>query len=110
MTYYLLKELRDECNQQNARLTIFTTPSNHHWTATREDTPVEIQRVLDWCSELGINAVDLFPLFYRNFQENAETLYLPEKMHWNERGNRVVADVLIESLRESSIEKSSTDN
>lgn len=105
LTYYLLKELKTECDRQNARLIIFTTPSSHHWTATRQETPVEIQRVLQWCSELEIYAVDLFPRFHQDFLEHQETLYLPDKMHWNERGNRVVADVLMELLSRPSAEQ-----
>ncbi|MFH1736197.1 MAG: SGNH/GDSL hydrolase family protein [bacterium] len=110
LTFHLLKELKAESDRQNARLTIFTTPSNHHWTATREDTPAEIQRVLDWCAELGINLVDLFPRFHQDYLENNETLYLPDKMHWNERGNQVVAAVLMELLNESPNREIPADN
>lgn len=94
LTFYLLGELRDECRSLGAKLLLLTTPSNHHWTTTRGDTPAEIQRVLNWCAKLGIETVDLFPEFHRHFIEHRQSLYLPDRMHWNELGNRVAAEAL----------------
>jgi len=101
LTYYLLREFRDECRRLGAEFILLAIPSNHHWTATREDTPAEILRVLNWCADLKIEAVDLFPAFHRDYAENQKTLYLPDKMHWNERGNQIAAEVLYDSVQKS---------
>jgi hypothetical protein len=99
LTYHLLREFRDECNRLGTGFTLFTTPSNMHWTTTRNETPEEIKRVLDWCSDLSIEAIDLFPVFYDYYAEHGGSLYLPDRMHWNARGNRIAADVVLEHLR-----------
>ncbi|TKJ42408.1 hypothetical protein CEE37_01625 [candidate division LCP-89 bacterium B3_LCP] len=98
LTYHLLKEVKAETDRLGARFILFTAPSNQHWTATRNETPEEIGRVLNWCEELNIEAVDLFPVFYQNFNEYGEKLYLPDKMHWNERGNRIAAEAIYHLL------------
>lgn len=110
LTYYLLKEIKSECEMLGARLLLFTTPSNHHWTATRDETPAEIQRVLNWCDDLGIEAVNLFPAFYRDYAEHGETLYLPDKMHWNERGNQVTTEVIYSLLGATETQESDEAN
>ena len=99
LTYYLLREVRDECDRLEAELTLFTTPSNMAWTVTRNETPDEIRRVLNWCHELGIATVDLFPVFYDHYAEHGERLYLIDRMHWNARGNFVAAEAVLEHLR-----------
>jgi lysophospholipase L1-like esterase len=99
LTYHLLRELRDECRRLGTGLTLFTTPSNMAWTTTRNETPEEIQRVLNWCGELGIETVDLFPVFYNHYAERGERLYLPDRMHWNARGNLVAAEAVLAHLR-----------
>ncbi|MBU1882163.1 hypothetical protein KKA08_09005, partial [bacterium] len=98
LTYYLLRELRDEAQKSDANLIVFSTPSSVHWTAERDETPAEIKRVLNWCADLGIRSIDLFPYFYEDYQENNELLYLSDKMHWNDRGNRLAAEVIQEQI------------
>lgn len=110
LTYYLLREVKSECERLGARLLLFTTPSNHHWTVTRDETPAEIQRVLNWCDDLGIEAVNLFPAFYRDYAEHGEILYLPDKMHWNERGNQVAAEVIYSLLGATGTQESDEAN
>ncbi|HDH58457.1 MAG TPA: SGNH/GDSL hydrolase family protein, partial [Bacteroidetes bacterium] len=67
ITYYLMRELRDECQRLNARLILFTTPSSLAYTVSKASPPRSIERVLDWCNELGIRAIDLYPIFHDDY-------------------------------------------
>lgn len=99
ITYYLLKAILDECEHLEAQLILFNTPSNRDATKKSPATPRGIQQIMRWCSELGITAVDLFPVFHRDFTEHGEDLYIWDCMHWNERGHRLVAQELLKMLK-----------
>ncbi len=102
-THHILRELQKECQKLNTKLILVTVPSNSSWTETSNTTPYGINKILDWCSQLDITAIDLYPIFYERFQEYGENLYSHDLMHWNERGNRVVAEVVLETLRDLEI-------
>ena len=59
-------------------------------------------------SELGINTVNLFPIFQRRFGRNPSDLWIQaDDPHPNERGHSVMADVLFKYLvRENPVELS----
>ncbi len=106
LTYYLLRDFKAECEKLEATPIVFTVPSNAHWTATRSDTPAEIQNVIEWCRRLNLRCCDLFPAFWEDYQKYGKELYISDKMHWNARGNevafRVVLDVLNEYLTQNN--------
>ncbi len=101
LTFHILKAVRDECRRQGTNLTLITTPSSRQWTETRDETPQEIKKVLAWCEELDIKAIDLFPLFYSDYLENGEALFLPDNSHWNAEGNRLAAEIILKHLDET---------
>ena len=98
-TYFLLRDIAVECRRLEADLVLFTVPSNSEWTGTRDGSPAEIHRVLAWCRELNIPTVDLFPVFRDEYLETRSRLFLPDDMHWNAAGNRVVADTVLGVIR-----------
>ncbi len=100
LTYFLLREVRDTAEELGADLILVAVPSNRHWTETRKETPDQMRRVLDWSRELNISTLDLFPVFYEDYHTTGENLYLPDKMHWNARGNRIAAEALDKYLQE----------
>ena len=99
LTYYLLRDLRAESRRLGAQMVVFMCPSNKCWTETRDDDPEGIKLAIQWCNKLEIPCVDLFPVFRRDFLTHQENLYIYDRMHWNERGNRIAAEVALETLR-----------
>lgn len=100
LTYYLLRDFKAECETLEATPIVFTVPSNAHWTATRTDTPAEIQKVIEWCRNLNLHCCDLFPAFQEDYQKYGIDLYISDKMHWNARGNEVAARAVLAALHE----------
>ena len=108
LTYYLLRDLRDESLRLGARLCVFMCPSSARWTETRDESPEGIKLALSWCEKLKVPAVDLFPLLRKDFLDHKQDLYIYDKMHWNERANRLIADRVMETIRLTSAFADST--
>jgi lysophospholipase L1-like esterase len=106
ITYYLLKGIRDECERLEAKLIFFNTPANRDDTERSPVTPRGIQQILRWCSDLEITAVDLFPIFHKDFKENGDDLYIWDGMHWNENGHQLVGQELLKILKSKAESKS----
>jgi lysophospholipase L1-like esterase len=94
LSYFLLREIRNACNRLNARLILFTVPSSLAWTTDHADTPESLVQVMKWCANLGIETVDLFPVFHQDFISHGVNQYIWDKNHWNAYGNQLVAQVL----------------
>jgi len=105
LTYYLLRDIRDECCRLGAQLIVFMCPSSESYTATRDDSPEGIKLPMDWCTALEIPAVDLFPVFRRYYLETGKNLYIYDKMHWNAQGNRIVADAVMETMQKLGLRR-----
>jgi hypothetical protein len=94
LTYFLLRDIRNECVRLNARLILLTVPSSLAWTTDRADTPMSLVQVMRWCSDLGIQSVDLFPVFHQDFIDHGINQYVWDKGHWNAYGNQLVEQTL----------------
>jgi len=110
LTYYLLRDLRDESLRLGARLYIFMCPSSARWTETRDESPEGIKLALSWCEKLNVPAVDLFPLLRKDYLDNKQDLYIYDKMHWNERANRVIADSVMKTIQKPFAASADTSN
>jgi lysophospholipase L1-like esterase len=99
-TYFLFKEVRDECQRQQWPLLLFLIPSNHCWTASHDETPPIMRKILKWCNELDLPVVDLFPVFRQQYLADEQKLYIYDNMHWNERGNELVAAKVLELVQQ----------
>jgi lysophospholipase L1-like esterase len=100
LTYHLLQEMRDESQRLGAQLMVFMCPSNKSWTESRDDSPEAILLASTWLQELQVPYLDLFPLFRQDYLAHSAELYIYDKMHWNARGNRLVADVALKAMQE----------
>jgi hypothetical protein len=98
LTYYLLKSIRDECCCWDAQFIFCSGPSHKRAAEKGTDAPPSIQMVFKWCSELGINAINLYPVFHEDYIEHGQSLYIWDKMHWNERGNWLAAREILKLI------------
>ncbi|MCX6639427.1 MAG: SGNH/GDSL hydrolase family protein [bacterium] len=103
VTPRLIKEMKKECLDLNAELTILLVPSSQDWTEKHEGTPPEAEPVIRWCQELDIEMIDLFPVFRNQFLQDGQNLYVGDELHWNAKANRLAAIVLLNYLRQRDV-------
>ena len=60
--------------------------------------------------KLNVPAVDLFPLLRKDYLDNKQDLYIYDKMHWNERANRVIADSVMKTIQKPFAASADTSN
>jgi len=92
--YALLEKLKSDCSKLGASLTVITVPSSKAFTEQNDGAPAEINALLDWCSDLNIQKLDLYPYFRQEYLKNGTNLFLDDNLHWNAAGNRLAAEVI----------------
>jgi len=98
-----MTELHKLCAQHGIRLTIAVYPSPYQLTGSNlAGIPVTYWRT--FTEEGGIGFLNLFPVFIG--REPPETVYaryfIKGDIHWNEAGNRLVAEAVLKHIREGS--------
>lgn len=98
-----LAELQYLCSRHGVRMTLAVYPSPYQLTAGNlSGIPVTYWR--EFAKDRGIGFIDLFPVFIGS--EPPETVYaryfIRGDTHWNEAGNRLVADAVLQHIRKSS--------
>ncbi len=98
-----MTELQKLCVRHGIRLTVVIYPSPYQLTRGNLDgVPVTFWRA--FAESRGIGFLDLFPLFAGI--DPPETVYgkyfIQGDGHWNEAGNRLVAEAVIRRIREAS--------
>ena len=92
--------LHQLCKKHNIRLAL----SVHPWqpqVSKMDSSDYYVQHWQLFCENEGINFINLFPLFIneRNSELVQETQFIKGDNHWNENGNRLVADYLIKFIK-----------
>jgi len=85
--------------------------SVHPWREQilRHEIPCRQQEVWrSFCAERGIEFIDFFPLFINDLppEEVFSRYFIPDDIHWNETGLRMVAEELLRTI-EKSLERPS---
>ena len=98
-----MTEIRKLCTQHGIRLTIVVYPTPYQLTSGNlSGIPVTFWRT--FAEEQHIGFLNLFPAFIGS--EPPETVYakyfIKGDIHWNEAGNRHVAEAVLQHIRESS--------
>jgi lysophospholipase L1-like esterase len=110
-TEELLREFRDVVRGGGADLLVLLVPDEFQVSAalfkaiieakglqaSSYDLDLPQRRLRDFCEREGIDVVDVLPVF-RERTERGEVLYVPEDTHWNEAGNRLAAEELLEPV------------
>ena len=99
LTYSILRDIRNVSARLGAELYVFMCPSSARWTETRDDSPEGIKLAQSWWQNLNVPVVDLFPVLRKDWLDNKEDLYIYDKMHWNERANRLIADSVMKTIQ-----------
>jgi len=81
--------------------------SVHPWREqiARGELDTRQQRVWrEFCADRGIEFIDLFPLFINDTptKEVFDAYFIPDDIHWNEEGLRMVAEELLERIGKKS--------
>ena len=109
----LLLRLRDDVRSHGKRLLIALYPSEVQASRSRwrkaianvetENAAFDIdkpnKRLQDFCRAHDIPFLDPLPAF-RNAVESGQALYLPKDHHWNVKGHRLAAEVILADLRQ----------
>ncbi len=82
---FVYERLRDLCGEHSLPL----------WIAA----PYGGQRAAQACETLGIPFIDLVPYFERPKLASSEPTQFDRDPHWNELGNRIVADALLSEIQ-----------
>jgi hypothetical protein len=98
-----MTDLQKLCAQHGIRMTIVIYPSPYQLTASNlEGIPVTFWRA--FAQERGIGFLNLFPSFIGS--DPPQTVYaryfIQGDGHWNEAGNRHVAEAVLQHIREGS--------
>jgi lysophospholipase L1-like esterase len=100
MDHYMSK-LYDQLSKHRIQLTVTVYPwPTQIWHGDRSSIHVEYWR--DWCNERGVDFIDIFPELIPSDASAEDKLavlnefYLPYDMHFNARGNRLIAERFIE--------------
>jgi hypothetical protein len=67
-------------------------------TSTVYDAALPDQRILDYCTEHGLECVDLLPVLRRAYDRDRHPLFFPVDRHMNASGNRLAAEGVSEYL------------
>ena len=80
------------------RFIIFTIPVKNEITTYKKNHENKLAKILeDFCKKQNIEYIDLLPVFAR--QQDITQFYLPCDPHWNEEGNKLVADTLLKLFK-----------
>ncbi len=91
-----IKRLKALLDKHHIKLTLAVYP----WPAQIFYNDLDSIQVREWrkfCQENGIDFINLFPEFIKKGQDNRQSIldfYIPNDMHWNERGHLKVANIL----------------
>ena len=98
-----MAELHKLCERHGIRMTIAVYPSPYQLTSSNlSGIPVTFWRT--FAEERGVGFINLFPVFISG--DPPEIVYaryfIQGDGHWNEAGNRLVADAVLKHIRETS--------
>lgn len=81
-------------------LTVVVYPWPYQILAEDRDSR-QVRYWRDWCARRGVQFVDLFPAFFdgRDPREIVADYFIAGDLHFNEAGNRLVADRFLEAFR-----------
>lgn len=87
------------CAAHGVRLTVVVYPWREQIRAGDRDS-VQVHAWKEFAASHGVGFVNLFPLFFDGAAPDAviSRYFIPRDTHWNEAGNRIVADALAPSL------------
>jgi hypothetical protein len=95
-----MTELQKLCNQHGIRMTIVVYPSPYQLTANNlEGVPVTFWRA--FAEEHRLGFLNLFPVFIGSEPPQAvyAKYFIAGDIHWNEVGNRLVAETVLKHLQ-----------
>ncbi len=98
-----IQEIQKLCDQHGIRLSLVIYPSPYQLTRSNL-SGIPVTYWSKFAEMRGIRFLNLFPAFIAD--EPPEAVYgkyfIPGDIHWNEAGNRLVADAVLQHIREHS--------
>lgn len=87
-----MDQLYKLCKKHNIRMHITVWPWEIH--ITEQDGSKQLELWRDFCKERGIHFMELFSLFETVPKDQVKSYFIPQDIHWSEKGNRFVAEHL----------------
>jgi hypothetical protein len=94
-----MQKLADLCKQNNIKLTVVIYP----WPSVIEQRNLKDVQVGFWknfCESNNLHFINLYPVFINDEDpvKVIQNLFIPGDVHWNEKGNRLVAEKILEKM------------
>ena len=105
LTEYVFKEMKEICETKNADLLIIMEGDSDNIYKNAYDGKSTSKEVLlltamagSVAEELGIDFIELQPIFENDFRVNHKEFYFRSDSHWNKHGHKLVAGVIVDFI------------